>query len=83
MRLRRQVEAEVTSLCVDCSLRNLAESGRRQIIESSTRLVEFFFGGVEQDSYLQNTHSKFVFVCIANEETEAERFKLIFPESHT
>ena len=51
MRLRRQVEAEVTSLCVDCSLRNLAESGRRQIIESSTRLVEFFFGGVENAWY--------------------------------
>lgn len=39
--LGRQIEAEVTSLCVGWSLRNLGEKGRRQIIESSTRLAEF------------------------------------------
>lgn len=44
--LGRQTEAKVH---VDCSLRTLAVSVRRQIIGSSTRLVEiFFFFSIEE-----------------------------------
>lgn len=38
--LGRHIEAEVN---VDCYLRKLAENGRMQIIESSTRLVEYIY----------------------------------------